>query len=69
MEKIKLLYKYKRNDKSELVTIYDIRPDKNGYPHFLIYYDNQWMYVSAKNFSPVTTDYLIDCMVDEFSKK
>lgn len=62
MEKIKLLYK--RTNKSELVTIYDIRPDKNGYPHFLIYSDNQWMYVSAKHFLPVTSDYLVDCMID-----
>lgn len=30
-------------------TVYDIRCDKNGYPHFLIYVDGQWKYVSAKH--------------------
>ena len=34
-------------------TVYDVRNDKNGYPHFLIYKDNEWKYVSAKHFVPV----------------
>lgn len=33
--------------------VYDVKCDKNGYPLFLIYKDNQWIYKSAKNFVPV----------------
>lgn len=29
-----------------------MRDDKNGYPHFLIYENGEWKYVSAKNFVP-----------------
>ncbi len=41
------------HDKSEsiklaTVTVFNIRNDKNGYPQFLIYYQGQWKYVSAK---------------------
>ena len=32
------------------VTVYSVRDDKNGYPHFLIYENDQWKYVSAKRF-------------------
>ena len=32
--------------------IYDITYDKKGYPHFLIYKDNQWVRMSAKHFKP-----------------
>ena len=39
------------------VDVYDIRDDKNGYPHFLIYEDNEWKYVKAKHFVPI--DYCI----------
>lgn len=35
------------------ITVYDIKNDKNGYPHFLIYENNEWKYVSAKHFIPV----------------
>lgn len=34
----------------EKVTVYDITYDKSGYPHFLIFKDNQWLIVSAKHF-------------------
>ena len=34
------------------VKVYAIRNDKNGYPHFLIYEDNQWKWKSAKHFTP-----------------
>ena len=36
----------------KLVTVYAVRDDKNGYPHFLIYEDGEWKYVSAKHFIP-----------------
>lgn len=32
--------------------VYAIRDDKTGYPHFLIYKVNAWVYVSAKHFIP-----------------
>lgn len=32
--------------------VYDIVYDKAGYPHFLIYKDNQWLRISAKYFEP-----------------
>ena len=32
--------------------VYSIRRDKNGYPHFLIYKENQWTWASAKYFKP-----------------
>ena len=36
----------------EIVPVFNVRDDKNGYPHFLIYEDKQWKYVSAKHFLP-----------------
>lgn len=35
------------------VDVYAIRDDNNGYPHFLIYEDNEWKYVKAKHFVPI----------------
>ena len=34
-------------------TVYNVRDDKNGYPHFLLYIGGQWRYISAKNFVPI----------------
>ena len=34
------------------VEVYNVRDDKNGYPHFLIYENGEWKYVSAKYFIP-----------------
>lgn len=36
-----------------LVTVYNVKDDKKGYPHFLVYIDNQWQYISAKYFKPI----------------
>lgn len=36
----------------KLVDVYDVRRDKNGYPHFLVYKDGQWVYLTAKLFEP-----------------
>lgn len=33
------------------VKVYHIKDDKNGYPHFLIYENGEWKYVSAKRFA------------------
>lgn len=32
--------------------VFDIRYDRSGYPHFLIYKDGQWLCRSAKYFRP-----------------
>ena len=40
---------YKKNDQTP-TNVYAVRDDKAGYPHFLIYEDNRWQYVSAKHF-------------------
>ena len=32
------------------VKVFNVRDDKNGYPHFLIYENGEWKYVSAKHF-------------------
>lgn len=34
------------------VKVYNVRDDKNGFPHFLIYENGEWKYVSAKHFVP-----------------
>lgn len=34
------------------IKVYSVRDDKNGYPHFLIYENGEWKYVSAKYFVP-----------------
>lgn len=34
------------------VKVYNVRDDKNGFPHFLIYENVEWKYVSAKHFVP-----------------
>jgi len=43
-----------RNKKTdEEVWVYGVVRDAHGYPHFVIYSDNQWRTVSAKHFVPV----------------
>ena len=36
----------------EVRTVYDVRNDNVGFPHFLIYTDGQWVWRSAKHFKP-----------------
>lgn len=33
------------------VNVYNVRDDKNGYPHFLIYENGEWKYVKANRFA------------------
>lgn len=49
---------YKHRDKNNqntttIVEVFNVKNDKNGYPHFLIYFDNQWKWVSAKYCEPL----------------
>ena len=41
-------------DSKEIFDVYDILYDKSGYPHFLIYKNNQWIRISAKHFAPIS---------------
>ena len=42
---------------NERVTIYKIRDDVNtGYPQFLFYQNDEWIWKSAKHFRPITRD-------------
>jgi hypothetical protein len=36
--------------------VYDVTYDKAGYPHFLVYKDEQWVRMSAKYFRPYTAE-------------
>ncbi|MBR5795992.1 MAG: hypothetical protein IKY26_07585 [Erysipelotrichaceae bacterium] len=47
-----MLYVINEN-KSKVVNVYDITYDSNGYPLFLIYFDNRWVRISAKHFKPL----------------
>lgn len=42
----------KKEDHSVIRKVYDVRNDNCGYPHFLIYENGEWKYVSAKHFVP-----------------
>lgn len=42
------------------VDVYDVKRDKNGYPHFLVYKDGQWVYLTAKLFEPYWYEYEMD---------
>lgn len=47
------MFTVKHKVSGNIYTVYDVRNDSNGYPHFLIYVrDNQWLYISAKHFLP-----------------
>ena len=41
-------------------TVYDVRCDNTGFPHFLIYnpLKNEWVYRSAKEFIPIEWEHL-----------
>lgn len=44
---------WKKNDECLTRTkVFAVRDDKNGYPHFLIFENNEWKYVKAKHFVP-----------------
>ena len=53
---------------SVICKVFDIRNDKAGYPHFLIYYDKQWKWISAKHCEPCETEY-VDACVDNLLLK
>ena len=38
------------------IEVYSIRDDNNGYPTFLIYKEDQWLWISAKHFRPISDE-------------
>lgn len=44
---------------NERYRVYDITYDRAGYPHFLIYKNEQWLRVSAKHFRPVALEDIV----------
>lgn len=46
------LFKVVDKETDLVVFVHGVRDDKTGFPHFLIYEDNQWKYKSAKHFIP-----------------
>lgn len=44
----------------KLVDVYDVKRDANGYPHFLVYKDGQWVYHTAKIFEPAFEEVMWD---------
>lgn len=36
-----------------MVPVYDVKRDKHGFPHFLVFWRGQWRYISAKHFKPM----------------
>lgn len=44
--------------------VYDIQYDASGYPHFLIYKDDQWTRMSAKHFQP-TLEFVLEDTTNE----
>lgn len=46
----------KRKTRYDKTTIYSVRNDRNGYPHFLVFDKGQWKWESAKHFSPRAED-------------
>lgn len=61
MNKIFNVINKNNNEKYE---VFDIAYDKKGYPHFLIYKDNQWIRMSAKYFRP----YNLEDLSKEFNE-
>lgn len=51
-------------DSGEDYKVYDITYDKTGYPHFLVYKDNQWVRMSAKHFRPYGSEDLMKALND-----
>ena len=45
-----MLVVHKKTEK--IFKVYKIKNNKNGYPNFLIYDENQWKWLSAKHFKP-----------------
>lgn len=43
----------KDSEDFESVDVFDVKNDKNGYVHFLVFESDRWMYVEAEHFVPI----------------
>lgn len=62
MNKISVVNK----DNGEIYEVCDITYDNTGYPHFLVYKDNQWLRMSAKHFRPMGAE-RFNALIDKWS--
>ena len=55
------------NEKKQIQKIYSIKTDKNGFPKFLVFENNQWSWKSAKKFKPIIEEMnrLCDMLYEE----
>ena len=56
MRRMNMRVKFKDPMLTNVYTVYNVRDDKCGYPHFLLYIGRQWRYISAKYFIPLEED-------------
>ena len=47
-----MLFKVISCSTNDLVSVYDVTYDSDGYPQFLVYKNGQWIRHSAKNYKP-----------------
>ena len=47
-----MIFTVQDKDNGDFLPVYSVRNDNKGYSQFLIYQNNQWLWVSAKNFKP-----------------
>lgn len=48
-----MIFTVQDKDNGDILSVYSVRNDNKGYPQFLIYQNNQWLWVSAKKFRPI----------------
>lgn len=54
------MFKVFHKNKQREYEVYNIRDDKTGYPHFLIFQDGRWVYQSAKHFVPTVNQTIVN---------
>lgn len=47
----------RNKDNNKIYEVFQITYNKNGYPHFLIYKDGEWLRMSAKHFKPIDDEF------------
>ena len=58
------MFKVRHKVSNSIHEVYDIQYDNCGYPHFLIYENNAWVRVSAKNYKP----YKVNTLHEDYYK-
>jgi hypothetical protein len=47
----------RNKDNNKIYEVFQITYNNNGYPHFLIYKDGEWLRMSAKHFKPIDDEF------------